>query len=143
MTQPRATGATTDGLSPKQVKALAALLEGQTVPQTATTAGVHRVTVWSWLKEPAFAAALRYAESIQLDEIARALGAAGAGAVATLVSLKDDAEVPAAVRARAASDLLSRLLPIRETIALEARIAAIEQALDGGEVPSHATPPRR
>lgn len=131
MMQPNETASETDSLTGPQRRALTALLEGATVPEAAKRAGVARGTVWRWLQEPQFSAALRLAESQQLGEVARALGAAGASAVATLVTIKDDVTVPAAVRARAAKDLLGTLLPVRETAMLEARIAALESALDG------------
>lgn len=118
-----------DPLTPKQRKALLALLEGLTTPQVAERVGVHRQTVWQWLQQPTFQAELRMAEQHQLGTIARALGAAGWGSVATLVALKDDPEVPPAVRVRAASEILGKLLPLREMIELEQRLAVVEAAL--------------
>lgn len=127
---PNETSNETDTLSGPQRKALEALLEGLSGPEAAERAGVGRNTVWRWLQEPLFVSELRRAEEYQLGEITRALGAAGAGAVATLIALKDDGLTPPAVRVRAASDLLGRLLPLRELVTLEARIAAIEAALE-------------
>jgi len=120
------------GLTGPQREALEALLSGSSVPEAAKLVGRNRTTVWKWLQEPAFYQALKEGESTQMGQVSRALGAAGRGAVETLVSIKDDPEVPAAVRARAASDLLARLLPVREMVALEERLSALEKAQDRG-----------
>jgi hypothetical protein len=130
MARPDETIDETGGLTGPQLAALEALLAGMTTPEAAKAAGVGRNTVWRWQQDPTFAKALRDAEAVQLGEVARALGAAGSGAVATLVLLKDDAELPAAVRVRAASELLGKLMPLRELVTLETRIAALEAALD-------------
>jgi hypothetical protein len=120
-----------DPLSGPQRKAIAALLEGLTIPQAAKRAGVSRSAVWRWSQEATFATELRKAEQYQLSEISRALAAVGVSSVATLVDLKDNPEVPAMVRARAASDLLAKLIPLKELVTLEDRMAALEAALEG------------
>jgi hypothetical protein len=43
----------------------------------------------------------------------------------------NDPETPAAVRVRAASELLAKLMRVRELLTLEERIATLEAALDG------------
>ena len=120
-----------DPLRPDQRKAIAALLEGLTIPKAAKRVGVTRSAVWKWTQDPTFATELRKAEQYQLSEISRALAAVGVSSVATLVELKDSPEVPAMVRARAASDLLGKLMPLRELVTLEDRIAALEARLEG------------
>jgi hypothetical protein len=60
----------------------------------------------------------------------------GISAVATLAAIKDDPEVPAGIRARTASDLLTKRLQARQLIlsdetleALAQRIIEVEDAL--------------
>ena len=86
-----------DPLTSQQRQAILAMLEGLTNAQVAERVGVSRQAVWQWLQQPTFQAELRTAEQHQLGTIARALGAAGWGAVATLAALRDDPEVPPAM----------------------------------------------
>ena len=71
-------------LSGKQRKALEALLHTGEVSHAATAAGVSRDTVYRWMKQPAFAAAVRDAESRALDEVSRVLIRLSRAAVGTL-----------------------------------------------------------
>lgn len=61
-----------DNLTPKQVKALTALLSGRTVEATAKEVGVNPATVHRWLGEPAFKAA-RDAGQRELAELGLSL----------------------------------------------------------------------
>jgi hypothetical protein len=61
-----------DNLTPKQVKALTALLAGRTIEATAKDIGVNPATVHRWLGEPAFKAA-RDAGQRELAELGLSL----------------------------------------------------------------------
>ncbi len=115
-------------LTPKQRKAVEALLTTGEVVDAAQAAGVSRDTLYRWLKAPAFQLAVRQAEAQALDDLSRLLVRLGRTAVATLAKAMSDPTVPAASRVRAADTALSRLLQLRELATLEARITALEDA---------------
>jgi hypothetical protein len=120
--------ATSERLSPKQRRAVCALLATGDVTAAAKEASVNRATLYRWLKEPAFLAAVREAEADALDELSRLLVRLGRTAVATIAKAMSDPITPAATRVRAADVALSRLLQLRELAQLEARVQALEAA---------------
>ena len=126
--------ATPQGLSPKQVKAVEALLTTGEVAAAAQAVGVSRATLHRWLAEPAFLQAVRGAEARALDELSRLLVRLGRTAAATLAKAMNDASTPWATRVRAADAALGRLLQLRELATLEARVAELER-LAGLEEP--------
>jgi RES domain-containing protein len=115
-------------LSTKQRKALEALLQTGEVSHAATVAGVSRDTMYRWMKQPAFVAAVRHAESQAIDEVSRVLIRLSRSAVGTLAAAMADREGPFGPRIRAADITLSRLLQVRELAVLEERLAALEAA---------------
>jgi hypothetical protein len=114
-------------LSPKQRKAVEALLTTGEVKAAAVEAGIHRYTLHRWLKEPVFLDAVRQAEAAALDELSRSLVGLGRTAVATIANAMSDPVTPVATRVRAADVALGRLLQLRELAQLEARVQALEQ----------------
>ncbi|MGH2535114.1 MAG: hypothetical protein ACRDJW_22860 [Thermomicrobiales bacterium] len=115
-------------LSPKQRKAVAALLTAGDVATAAQTAGVTRDTLYRWLKQPLFLEAVRAAEAQALADLSRVLEGLRRTAAGTLAKAMIDAATPAATRVRAADATLGRLLQLRELATLEARVAALEEA---------------
>ena len=120
-------------LTPKQRKAVEALLTTGEVTAAAQSVGVSRETLYRWLKQPLFHQAVRHAEAQALDDLSRLLVGLGRTAVATLATAMSDPTVPAASRVRAADAALGRLLQLRELATLEARITALEEAAGIGE----------
>jgi hypothetical protein len=120
--------ATVEGLSPKQRKAVEALLATGEVTAAAREAKINRVTLYRWLKDPTFLAAVREAESAALDELSRLLVRLGRTAVATIAKAMSDPATPPATKVRAADVALNRLLQLRELAQLEARVQALEAA---------------
>ncbi len=120
-------------LTPKQRKAVEALLTTGEVAATAQSVGVTRDTLYRWLKQPGDHQAVRQAEAQALDDLSRLLVRLGRTAVATLAKAMSDPTVPASSRVRAADAALSRLLQLRELATLEARITALEDAAGIGE----------
>lgn len=114
-------------LSPRQRKAVEALLVTGDVSAAAKEAGVSRESLYRWLKQPAFLEAVREAEARALDELSRLLVRLGRSAATTLAKAMGDAETPAATRVRAADVVLARLLQLRELATLEARVADLER----------------
>jgi hypothetical protein len=116
-----------DGLTPKQHKALAALLSEPTVILAAAKVRVGERTLHTWLHEPAFDAAytaLRHeAVGLAVGRLQHTTGSA----VGALVDVLDtEPPAPAAVRVSAAKVVLEYALRFRELDELESRIAQLE-----------------
>lgn len=121
--------ATLEELTPKQRKAVEALLTQGDVQAAADHAGCNRTTLYRWLKEPTFKAALREAEVTALDSLARELVTLAGVATATIKTVMTNPIAHAGLRLRAAEIVLSNLLKIRELVDIEARLSALEQSI--------------
>lgn len=120
--------ATSDHLSAKQQKCIAALLSEPTVTAAAAKVGVGERTVHTWLGEPAFADAYRTARREAVRVAIGRLQQVSAGAVAVLVNVMADKTTPAATRVNAAKAVIEYSLKSVELEDLEQRIAALEEA---------------
>lgn len=114
-------------LNAKQRRAVAALLTAGDASAACAAAGISRDTLYRWMKQPAFLAAVRAAEADALDALSRSLVTLGQSAVGTLAATMADPGVPPATRVRAADSVLARLLQVRTVANLEERVAAMEQ----------------
>jgi hypothetical protein len=117
-------------LSPKQRKAIAALVESGEIQQAAEHANCSRGTLYTWLKQPAFLAALKQAETDSLRSLTRKLVSLGSRATGVIEATMSDADASAAVRLKAADTVLARLLQLRELVDLETRVAELESRLE-------------
>jgi hypothetical protein len=112
-----------------------ALTVGQTVRAAANAAGVSEATAYRRLRDRKFAKRLKAAKDEMVRRTTDALTAAGLRAVATLLRLNDDREVPAVVQLGAARALLEigqRHRDAASQRAVEARVEALEaQAVEG------------
>ena len=115
-----------ENLTPRQRKAVEALLTCCDTSQAAEAAGVSRETVYRWMREPAFREALQEATREALEGLSRELVRLGVKAVQALVEVLDGPEA-AAARVRAADVILGRLLQARELIDMETRLAELER----------------
>ena len=120
-------------LTPKQRKAVAALLTTGEVTAAAREAEVSKDTLYRWLKQPVFLAAVRQAEAAALDELSRLLVRLGRTATATLAKAMGDPAAPYPTRVRAADAALGRLLQLRELATLEARVTELERSISTEE----------
>jgi len=114
-------------------KAEAALLlaRGISADKAGEMVGVNGRTVRRWREDPAFEDDVRTARTALLGEAVAALGAAAAEAIAVLRSaLTDDST---ALRIRAASVLIGALPTFSEHAELDARITALEAAIEKGQ----------
>jgi phage terminase small subunit len=115
-----------DNLTLKQRRAVTALLTQPDTTAAARSAGASRDTLYRWLAEPAFQAALRDAEADALAAVSRRLVRLADAAATTLETAMRDEATPAATRVRAADAVLSRLLQLRELVTLEERVRELE-----------------
>lgn len=124
-------GTSHDGLTPKQEKALAALLTEPTVTAAAAKVGVGERTVHTWLAEPTFADAYRAARRHAVGQAIARLQQGSTAAVDALLDVIDGAyaTAPPAVRVSAAKVVLDMAFRAVELEDLQARLEALEQQL--------------
>ena len=115
-------------LRPEQRAAIRVLLT-RTVKEAAEAVGRTRTTIYRWLKEPTFKAALLEAEGEALAALSRALVHLGEKATNALEVVFDNPKESGSVKVRAASVTLSQILKLRELYLLERRVAEIEKKL--------------
>jgi len=114
--------------TPRQRRAIAALLATGDKNDAAEQAGVSRRTLYRWMHQDEFRAELVQAETAALDELSRQLVRLAALAVETLERAMANAETDGQ-RIRAADIVLSRLLQLRELVSIETRLAALERTM--------------
>lgn len=112
----------------RQKKLLAAFVVNPDVQAACKAAGIGRTTAYRWLREPAFRDALGRERDAVLTEALSAVKAHVTRAVSELAKLlkaKDDR-----LRRLACNDILGHALKVRELEDIEARLAALERALE-------------
>ena len=116
-------------LTPRQRKAIPALLDADTIAGAAELAGVSERTLHRWLKDGPFTAELHQAQDRAIDAAISKLSGEARAAASTLASIHRDPKVPAAVRVQAARAVLTEILKLREQRELEGRITALEERI--------------
>ena len=114
-----------ENLTPKQERAVAALLSEATIVGAAEKAGVSEVTLHRWLKQPAFKAAFRAARRETVEKAGALLQQASAAASATLLRLLNANSD--SVRLRAATAILDHANKAVELMDFEERLSSLEQ----------------
>lgn len=120
-------------LTPRQKRAIAALLSSKSVRDAALVAEVSERQLYRWFERPDFQAALLEAESAAIDAETRRLVGLSEVAVSALEKLLTNPGTTNLVRLRAIqarSDIMLRMLEMR---ALEQRLTALESAIYGGQ----------
>ena len=112
-------------LSPKQDKAIVALLSTPTVDGAAEIAGVNRSTVHRWLNEDEFRAELTRRRNEIADAALDAFKCYVFAAVEALAKLLESSDNEK-VRRLAAKDVLDYVLKIRHAQEIEARLRKLE-----------------
>jgi len=102
----------TENLSPKQVRAVSAVVETFSLSDAAEQAGVSLSTLYRWMREPAFMAALREVEAYLLDETVRRLLYMQNKAVQAIEDVLDDANASPMVKLRAAQTVLDGIVKL-------------------------------
>lgn len=120
-----------ENVTPRQRKAIEALVLTGSKTDAAERAGVRRVTVYRWLRQPAFLAELERATSEAMDALSLALVGVGDLAIKTLEGGMAAGDATWSVRVRSADVALRHLLRLREMLDLEKRICRLEEQLGG------------
>ena len=116
-------------LTPKQSRALLALLSHSTVVAAADAAGVSEKALYGWLREPAFHAEYLAARRDAFSQaIGRLQGMASEGA-AVLLAIATDPTKPASARVAAVRTMFEYGTKWIELQELEQRLSALEARL--------------
>ena len=121
----------TGALSVKQTQAITALLDSRTVADAAQKCGTPTRTIYRWLLEPSFQAALRAAEESVIDEAVRRLLGMQQQALSALQVVLVARDTPPSARVAAARVVLDAMLKLRELRTVEERLTALESAIEG------------
>jgi hypothetical protein len=108
---------------------LVAVVEGNPLSDAARAAGMSEETARRRLREPEAKARLDELRASVLSAASDRLADLSVAAAAVLGRLMHDETLSASVRIRAASEILGRVLPLREAARLDERLAQIEAAL--------------
>jgi hypothetical protein len=136
---------------PARDRALALLLEGQTVPEVAAELRCGRVTVWSWTKDPSFSAELAARRSAARDLAELRIAEVAVEAIDTLRAVMAERCPPPHSRWRiAAAEAVLRLAwPARQGPAVAVAITPPgpsprnpEREAIVAQILAHACPPR-
>lgn len=115
-------------LSTKQIKAIAALLSERTARDAARKTGVSEKTLYVWMGDPVFRAALKTAESDLLDTVTRRLTSGQALALDTLEKLIQSARHES-TKLTAALSWLNMFIKYRDMKDIDERLTALEAAI--------------
>ena len=118
-------------LSVKQTQAITALLDSRTVADAAEKCGTPTRTIYRWLLDPSFQAALRTAEEGVIDEAVRRLLGMQQQALSALQVVLVARDTPPSARVAAARVVLDAMLKLRELRTVEERLTALESAIEG------------
>ncbi|MEZ5403924.1 MAG: helix-turn-helix domain-containing protein [Bryobacteraceae bacterium] len=97
-------------LSPQQLNALQALAAGVSVSETARGTGIHRSTIYNWIRFiPEFRAALHLLKHEHAEQLQESLRGIGASAAQALRGLIENPDVNPSVRLRASLAVVDRV----------------------------------
>ena len=116
------------GITVKQQKAITALLAERTARDAAKVAGVAERTLYTWLGDPVFRAALKSAEAEVLDTVTRRLSAGQAVALDTLEKLIQSARHES-TKLTACVSWLNMFMKYHELKDVDERLTALEVAI--------------
>jgi hypothetical protein len=123
---------TDKGITTKQQKAIAALLTARTTGAAAVSAGVSERTLYKWLADTSFRAALRTAESELVDSAVRRLAKGQEAALDTLETLIQKAKHES-TRHAAAVSWLNLFLRFNEVKNIDERLTELEKQVQNGK----------
>ncbi len=119
-------------MTPRQQKALAALLTSPSKAAAAKAAGIAPRTLRDYLADPEFQAAYRDAFGNMVEDATRQAQQAISPALSTLREIVEDREEDAQARISAARAILSHGIKLTETTDILNRLQELETAMEGG-----------
>ena len=118
-------------MTPRQQKALAALLTSPSRAAAAEAAGITTRTLQNYLSDPVFRAAYRDAFGNMVEDATRQAQQAIAPALFTLLEIMEDREEAAQARISAARCILEYSMKLTETTDILARLDELEGQIGG------------
>src|SRR3712207_7897389 len=118
-------------LTPKQEKAITALLAQPTIEKAAAAISVNPASIYRWLAEPGFEAAYRAARREAVGQAIACLQQVSTHAVTVLVTVMANTSTPPATRVAAAKTVLETAIKAVEVEDLAARLDTLEQRMGG------------
>ena len=115
-------------LTPEQVQGITALLTKRDIKSAAKEVGVSETTMYRWMADPDFNAALKAAECRMIEEATRRLVQTSNSALDVLILVMADKKVAPGVRVRAAGLIIENMIKVRQMIDFEQRLARLEEA---------------
>jgi len=122
-------------LTPRQKRAVAALIQARTIAEAAEIASVSERQLFRWMHEPVFLLELRAAEGEAISEAVRSLIVDLRANHDFMRTTRDDPNEVSAIRLRAAMALDGSLLKWREFENVEERLNALESEVFGDQEP--------
>jgi hypothetical protein len=119
-----------DSLTPRQSKAIAALVSSGKIGHAAEASGVSRRTLTRWLKEQHFRASYLQARGQLIQEVTAACAANALRAVERLAKEMENGRGTPGTRIRAASELLDFTARLAGMADFETRISELEARID-------------
>ncbi len=116
----------TDGLTVLQSRAVAAMLNSDTLEGAARLAGCSSQSIDRWLKIPAFVLAVNEGKRQAFKMASANLSKYANFAVTTLVEVINDPDTPAGVRVRASEVILTHAMKVEELSTIQDRITVLE-----------------
>jgi hypothetical protein len=114
-------------LTPKQIKAIEALLICDNIEASAKKVNIAKSTLYRWLKNEMFQSEFRKAKFRLLSDAITALQRASTTAVNVLCEVMNSKETPAGTRVNASRIVLEQAIRCTELEDLEKRIADLEE----------------
>lgn len=118
-------------ISMNQQRAIHAIVAGKTRTEAAAAAGINDRTIYKWLEDPQFKAALRLAEKQAILDAQTALIGRIDENLQILDEIKRNPACSDNARIRAIQLQLETMMNWRDTLITDERIAAIEKRLEG------------
>lgn len=117
-----------DGLTPRQHRAIGALLEHDTQEAAATAAGVGVRTLRRWQGDAGFTAELARQRDRLVGAAALRLARGMDAAAAALVAMASGNAPPSSARVQAAKAVLEAAVVLAEFSSMESRVSELERA---------------
>ena len=128
---------TEEKLTPKQERALLALLDCGEVGTASERAGVSRITLWRLLQQPIFQSRYRAARRQLVETAIAQLQSDCTVAARVLREVAEDREAPASSRVAAARAIIEQSVSAVQLTDLQERLEEVERLLQEQEAKRH------
>ncbi len=120
-----------DALNPNQKRALVALLVHPSVRKAAAAIHLNERTLWRYLADPTFKAELSSRQGLAIAAATAALAGLLTNATETWLSLLQDGDTSASVKARIAAGIVDAAVKLSSFSDVEQRVSDLENRTEG------------